>query len=74
MNRGDRVELTDASHDDVIFGLAPGDRGTVEFTDSLGTIHVKWDSGKRIGVIAAERDLLSSVAAERNGARPDRTG
>ena len=64
MNRGDRVELTAASNDDVTFGLTAGDRGTVDFTDSLGTIHVRWDSGKRIGIIAAERELIRAVPAD----------
>ena len=64
MNRGDRVELTAASNDDVTFGLTAGDRGTVDFTDSLGTIHVRWDSGKRLGIIAAERDLIRAVPTD----------
>jgi hypothetical protein len=61
VNRGDRVELVGVSHDDVRFGLRTGDRGTVEFTDSLGTIHVQWDNGKRIGIIASECDLIRSA-------------
>jgi hypothetical protein len=64
VNRGDRVELTAASNDDVTFGLTAGDRGTVDFTDSLGTIHVRWDSGKRLGIIAAERDLIRAVPTD----------
>ena len=62
MNRSDRVELVDVSHDDMRFGLAVGDRGTVEFTDSLGTIHVQWDSGKRIGIIATELDRVDRAS------------
>jgi hypothetical protein len=65
VNRGDRVALVDVSHDDVRFGLRTGDRGTVEFTDSLCTIHVRWDSGRRIGIIATELDLIRAVSAER---------
>jgi hypothetical protein len=38
LDRGDRVELAAASYDDVRFGLTAGDRGTVEFIDSLGTV------------------------------------
>jgi hypothetical protein len=64
MNRGDRVELAAPSHDDLTFGLTAGDRGTVDFTDSQGTIHVRWDSGKRIGIIAAERDLIRAAPAD----------
>ena len=61
MNRGDRVELLAASDDDARFGLAAGDCGTVEFTDSLGTVHVRWDGGQRVGIIAAERDLIRCI-------------
>lgn len=31
--------------------LALGSEGTVVFVDSLGTIHVDWDSGVRLGVL-----------------------
>ncbi len=63
MNRGDRVELVSVTADDARFGLAAGDCGTVEFTDSLGTVHVRWDSGRRVGVIAAERELIRCITA-----------
>ena len=49
MNPGDRVELTAATDDYRRFKLSAGDLGTVLFTDSLGTVHVMWDCGKRIG-------------------------
>ena len=45
MNGGDRVELLGVTADDLRFGLAAGDCGTVDVTDSLGTVHVRWDSG-----------------------------
>lgn len=51
VNRGDRVELVAVTAGDERFGLTAGDRGTIEFTDSLGTVHVRWDSGKRVGII-----------------------
>jgi hypothetical protein len=63
VNRGDRVELVAVSDDDARFGLTAGDCGTVEFTDSLGTVHVRWDSGARVGILAAERDLIRSIPA-----------
>ena len=47
------------------FGLTADDLGTVEFTDSLGTIHIRWDKGKRIGITAAERDLIRAAPAGR---------
>jgi hypothetical protein len=35
-------------------GLGPGDEGTVLFTDSLGTVHVEWDSGGQFGLIPGQ--------------------
>jgi Domain of unknown function (DUF4314) len=61
VNRGDRVELVRVAADDVRFGLAAGDCGTVEFTDSLGTVHVRWDGGQRVGIIAADRGLIRCI-------------
>jgi hypothetical protein len=55
---GDRVELIAATEDYEPFRLTAGERGTVEFTDSLGTIHVRWDTGRRVGVISEDRDLI----------------
>lgn len=34
--------------------LKPGDRGSVMFIDSLGTIHLRWDSGSTLGLIIGE--------------------
>jgi hypothetical protein len=60
LQRGDRVELI-AVPDDSDYqrsGLRAGECGTVDFTDSLGTIHVRWDTGRRVGIIAQEHDLI----------------
>jgi len=65
MNRGDRVELITVTTASARFGLSVGDRGTVEFTDSLGTVHVRWDSGRRVGITASERDLIRNIPAGR---------
>lgn len=46
---GDRVELLDCS--DPYTKLEPGDEGTVSLIDSLGTVHVDWDSGSNLGLI-----------------------
>jgi hypothetical protein len=61
VNRGDRVELLSASDAEARFGLAAGDCGTVELTDSLGTVHIRWDGGQRVGIIATERDLIRCI-------------
>ena len=45
---GTRVELV--SMNDPYTKLAPGDRGTVEFVDAIGTIQVRWDCGSGLGV------------------------
>jgi len=65
VNRGDRVELIAVSADSERFGLTAGDTGMVEFTDSLGTVHIRWDSGRRVGITASERDLIRSIPAAR---------
>ncbi len=31
--------------------LAPGALGTIEFIDSTGTLHMRWDSGSTLGLI-----------------------
>lgn len=49
MMEGDRIELIFCTDDLTI--LKPGERGTVEFVDGIGTIHVRWDSGSRLGLI-----------------------
>ena len=45
---GTRVELI--SMDDPYADLYPGDKGTVIGVDDIGTIHVNWDNGLRLGV------------------------
>ena len=49
---GDRVRLV--STDDPFTRLKPGDEGTVAFVDSMGTVHVTWDSGSNLGLIPGE--------------------
>ena len=61
MKRGDRVELTDATGYDA-FRLSAGDQGTVEFTDSLGTIHIQWDNGRRAGIITQDANLIRAIS------------
>ena len=31
--------------------LKPGDEGTIQFEDDMGTIHVKWDNGEHLGLL-----------------------
>jgi hypothetical protein len=47
--QGRRVRLI--SCDDPHTRLQPGTRGRVTFVDGLGTVHVAWDDGSRLGLI-----------------------
>jgi hypothetical protein len=51
---GDRVELI--STDDPYTRLRPGARGTVGHVDDLGTVHVNWDDGSRLGLVEERGD------------------
>lgn len=46
---GIRVELV--RMDDPYSRLKPGDRGTVNFVDDIGTIFCRWDCGSSLGVV-----------------------
>ena len=46
---GTRVELD--SIDDPYTRLRPGARGTVEYVDDIGTIHIRWDCGSGLGIV-----------------------
>ena len=58
MRPGTRVELVALTDAYDVFRLSVGDRGSVAFTDSLGTIHIEWDSGRRVGIDAGDAGLL----------------
>lgn len=49
---GERVELVRTI--DPYTHLSPGSRGTVTAVDALGTVHVAWDSGSRLGLVPGE--------------------
>ena len=46
--KGTRVRLL--RMDDTYTELVPGDKGTVNAVDDIGTIHVNWDKGSSLGV------------------------
>jgi hypothetical protein len=61
LEKGDRVELIAVPGDSDycrLFRLREGQAGAVELTDSQGTIHVRWDSGRRVGILGSDRALL----------------
>lgn len=53
---GDRVELVRCT--DEFTRLEPGTQGTVTGVDDMGTIHVSWDNGSRLGMIEDAGDRI----------------
>ena len=51
---GRRVRLIRC--DDEHTRLEPGSLGTVSLVDDFGTVHVRWDDGHYLGLIAAAGD------------------
>ena len=49
---GTRIELI--SMNDPYAKLTPGEQGTVQFVDDIGTIFVNWDCGSGLGVAYGE--------------------
>jgi hypothetical protein len=72
VKKGDRVQLIYMY--DPYSTLPEGATGTVDCIDDIGTIHVSWDCGSRLGLIAGVDSWLvieSSSADERaKGERP----
>ncbi len=56
--KGDRVTLIRTT--DEYSRLRPGTTGIVTLVDSLGTVHVNWDDGSRLGLVAAAGDDWST--------------
>ena len=50
--KGTRIELIHM--DDPYNPIEPGTKGTVEYVDDMGTIHMKWDNGRTLGLVAGE--------------------
>ena len=49
---GTRVRLTEMK--DPYSPVPPGTLGTVDHVDSIGTLHMKWDNGRALGLIPGE--------------------
>lgn len=47
--KGTKVELV--SLEDPYARIPEGTKGTVDAVDDIGTIHVRWDNGSRLGVV-----------------------
>ena len=50
--KGTRIELI--SMDDQYAPIEPGTKGTVEFVDDMGQIHMKWDNGRTLALVPGE--------------------
>lgn len=48
-HEGCRIECINM--EDPFAPIFPGTKGTVDFVDDIGTIHVKWDNGRTLGLI-----------------------
>ncbi len=52
---GTRLVLN--SMNDPYAPVPPGTRGTVEFVDDAGQIHMKWDNGRTLAIVPSEDDF-----------------
>lgn len=57
---GSRVELVRMND---VQAPPPGTRGTVQFVDDIGTIHVRWDNGSSLGIAYGE-DVCRKVEVQ----------
>ena len=49
---GTRIRLN--AMEDPYAPIAPGTEGVVDFVDDIGTIHMKWDNGRSLGIVPGE--------------------
>ena len=49
---GTRIRLNSMA--DPYAPVAPGTEGEVDFVDDIGTIHMKWDNGRALGIVPGE--------------------
>lgn len=47
--KGTRIQLVFT--DDQYTNLNSGDKGTVNFVDDYGTVHINWDNGSNLGLV-----------------------
>jgi Domain of unknown function (DUF4314) len=59
---GDRVEFLGFGEHDPYSTLQPGTLGTVTLIDDVGTVHVKWDDGRALGLVT-QRPSWAPAAA-----------
>lgn len=58
--------------------IPPGSRGTVDHVDDMGTIHMRWDSGRSLGLVPGEDSFRKltpeEIAAEQEPTAEQDTG
>ncbi len=59
---GTRLQLI--SMDDPYAPVPSGTRGTVDHVDDMGTIHMRWDNGRELGLIPGEDSFRRLTAQE----------
>ena len=60
--RGSRIRLTEMV--DEQWPVEPGSRGTLEYIDDVGTIHVRWDNGRGLGIVPGADPAMWEKAQE----------
>ena len=72
---GTRLELISMDDPQPIL---PGSRGTVDHVDDMGTIHMRWDSGRSLGLVPGEDSFRKltpeEIAAEQEHASEQESG
>ena len=68
---GTRVELISMDNDPR--PIESGTHGTVRVVDDMGTIHVEWDNGRRLGLIPGE-DSFRKLTMEELSSEQDMGG
>lgn len=53
--KGKRVRLIKMADDPN--PIKEGSEGEVQFVDSIGTLHIKWDNGRTLGIVPSEDKL-----------------
>ena len=58
---GDRVQMVECN--DPYAPVLPGEKGTIAHIDDAGTLHMRWDDGRTLGV-CLEKDIVRKVPPE----------
>ena len=56
--KGARVECIHCA--DIYHPIESGEKGTVNYVDDIGTIHINWDNGRTLG-ICLEEDSIKRI-------------